>query len=165
MSDNEKLQEQKEKIVKTLATMFDYLGLNASLRIEEKGNRLAVKITSDDAGRIIGRKGQALESLQLLLNRIMFKDNPSVHIPVVHTQHCTKKLLRSGRAGSTWAAGERGRRERRRTPSAAGAPRAPPLQRRTGTRIDRAVGAAGAGCGQRGEALGGSGEAAGDECA
>ena len=25
--------------------------------------------------------------------RIMFKDNPSVHIPVVHTQHCTKKLL------------------------------------------------------------------------
>lgn len=75
MSDNEKLQEQKEKIVKTLATMFDYLGLNASLRIEEKGNRLAVKITSDDAGRIIGRKGQALESLQLLLNRIMFKDN------------------------------------------------------------------------------------------
>ena len=70
MSDNEKLQEQKEKIVKTLATMFDYLGLNASLRIEEKGNRLAVKITSDDAGRIIGRKGQALESLQLLLNRI-----------------------------------------------------------------------------------------------
>lgn len=75
MSDNEKLQEQKEKIVKTLATMFDYLGLNASLRIEEKGTRLAVKITSDDAGRIIGRKGQALESMQLLLNRIMFKDN------------------------------------------------------------------------------------------
>ena len=75
MSDNEKLQEQKEKIIKTLATMFDYLGLNATLRIEEKGNRLAVKITSDDAGRIIGRKGQALESLQLLLNRIMFKDN------------------------------------------------------------------------------------------
>ena len=63
MSDNEKLQEQKEKIIKTLATMFDYLGLNATLRIEEKGNRLAVKITSDDAGRIIGRKGQALESL------------------------------------------------------------------------------------------------------
>ena len=75
MSDNEKLQEQKEKIIKTLATMFDYLGLNATLRIEEKGNRLAVKITSDDAGRIFGRKGQALESLQLLLNRIMFKDN------------------------------------------------------------------------------------------
>ncbi len=75
MSDNEKLQEQKKKIVKTLATMFDYLGLNASLRIEEKGSRLAVKITSDDAGRIIGRKGQALESLQLLLNRIMFKDS------------------------------------------------------------------------------------------
>ena len=28
--------------------------------------------------------------------RIMFKDNPSVHIPVVHTQHCTKKAARDG---------------------------------------------------------------------
>ncbi len=72
---SEKFEEQQSKIVKTLGTMFDYLGLEASLRVEEKGARLAVKITSDDAGRIIGRKGQTLDSLQLLLNRIMFKDN------------------------------------------------------------------------------------------
>ena len=55
--------------------MFDYLGLSASLRVEEKGTRIGVKISSEDAGRIIGRKGQTLESLQLLLNRIMFKDD------------------------------------------------------------------------------------------
>ena len=75
MSGNEKLEEQKSKIIKTLATMFDYLGLNGTFRVEEKGAKLAVKIASDDAGRIIGRKGQTLESLQLILNRIMFKDN------------------------------------------------------------------------------------------
>ena len=71
----EKFEEQESKIVKTLGTMFDYLGLDASLRVEAKGAKLAVKITSPDAGRIIGRKGQTLDSLQLLLNRIMFKDD------------------------------------------------------------------------------------------
>ncbi|MBQ9775167.1 MAG: KH domain-containing protein, partial [Lentisphaeria bacterium] len=75
MPENEKLEEQKAKIIKTLATMFDYLGLNGNFRVEEKGAKLAVKIASEDAGRIIGRKGQTLESLQLVLNRIMFKDN------------------------------------------------------------------------------------------
>ena len=75
MSENEKFEERKAQIVKSLTTMFDYLGLSASLRVEEKGTRIGVKISSEDAGRIIGRKGQTLESLQLLLNRIMFKDD------------------------------------------------------------------------------------------
>ena len=67
------MESRKEKLIHTLATMFDYLGLNGTFRVEEKGQRLSVKITSDDAGRIIGRKGQTLDSLQLVLNRIMFK--------------------------------------------------------------------------------------------
>ncbi len=75
MSENGKFEEQKNKIVRTIGTMFDYLGLSGSFRVEEKGTRIGVKISSDDAGRIIGRKGQTLESLQLLLNRMMFKDD------------------------------------------------------------------------------------------
>ena len=67
------MESRKEKLIHTLATMFDYLGLAGTFRIEDKGQKLEVKITSDDAGRIIGRKGQTLESLQLVLNRIMFK--------------------------------------------------------------------------------------------
>ena len=67
------MESRKEKLIHTLATMFDYLGLNGTFRVEEKGQKLTVKITSDDAGRIIGRKGQTLDSLQLILNRIMFK--------------------------------------------------------------------------------------------
>ena len=67
------MESRKEKLIHTLATMFDYLGLSGTFRIEDKGQKLEVKISSDDAGRIIGRKGQTLESLQLILNRIMFK--------------------------------------------------------------------------------------------
>ena len=75
MAENANFEEQKAKIVKTLNTMFDYLNLSATFRVEEKGTKLSVKLSSDDAGRIIGRKGQTLESLQLILNRIMFKED------------------------------------------------------------------------------------------
>lgn len=61
------------KARKTLGTMLDYLGLDAELKVEAQENKLAIKISSREPGRIIGRKGQTLESLQLLLNRIMFK--------------------------------------------------------------------------------------------
>ena len=67
------MENRKEKLIHTLATMFDYLGLSGTFRVEDKGQKLEVKITSEDAGRMIGRKGQTLDSLQLILNRIMFK--------------------------------------------------------------------------------------------
>ena len=65
-------EEQKKRIVDTLSTMFAYLGLNGEFRLESKpNNRIGVKISSSDVGRIIGRRGQTLESLQLILNRIV----------------------------------------------------------------------------------------------
>lgn len=78
---NPKFAEQSDKVVRTLATMLDYLSLNGTPKVSEHNGKLAVKISSDDAGRIIGRRGQTLESLQLLLNRIMFKtDDTFPHI-------------------------------------------------------------------------------------
>ena len=69
-------EEQKKRIVDTLSTMFGYLGLNGEFRLESKSNnRIGVKISSDDVGRIIGRRGQTLESLQLVLNRIVGRDD------------------------------------------------------------------------------------------
>ena len=69
-------EEQKKRIVDTLSTMFGYLGLTGEFRLESKpNNRIGVKISSNDVGRIIGRRGQTLESLQLVLNRIVSKDD------------------------------------------------------------------------------------------
>ena len=69
-------EEQKKRIVDTLSTMFGYLGLTGEFRLESKpNNRIGVKISSSDVGRIIGRRGQTLESLQLVLNRIVGKDD------------------------------------------------------------------------------------------
>ena len=69
-------EEQKKRIVDTLSTMFGFLGLTGEFRLESKpNNRIGVKISSNDVGRIIGRRGQTLESLQLVLNRIVSKDD------------------------------------------------------------------------------------------
>lgn len=79
--ENPKFEQQKEQLIRTLATMFDYLGLTGTFRVEMRDSKMAVKISSDDAGRVIGRKGQTLESLQLIANRIMFKmDNEFPHV-------------------------------------------------------------------------------------
>ncbi len=75
MAENAKIEAQKERVLTALNRMFELLGLEGTIRIEERNQHLAVKIASEDAGRIIGRKGQTLESLQLLVNRMMFKDD------------------------------------------------------------------------------------------
>ncbi len=102
----EELALQKDKLVKTLATMFDFLGLSGTFRVEDRNQKLAVKIASEDAGRIIGRKGQTLESLQLLVNRIMFKEN----------EECPRIVMDI----DGYADGERERRNSRRNGSEGG---------------------------------------------
>jgi len=74
-----------EKAPKTLGTMLDYLGLDASVKSEERNGNVVLTVFSEDAGRIIGRKGIALHSLQLLLNRVISKGNrecPRISIDV-----------------------------------------------------------------------------------
>ncbi len=74
-----------QKAEKVLGEIFRMLGLEASLSTEASAERLTVKIASSEAGRIIGRKGQNLESLQLLVNRIVFKgeeDAPRISLDI-----------------------------------------------------------------------------------
>lgn len=78
-------QEMLDRSSKTLATMLDYLALDANVRSEARPGKINLIVSSEDAGRIIGRKGQSLESLQLLLNRMMQKndiDFPKIYIDI-----------------------------------------------------------------------------------
>ena len=61
-----------------LRKMFGFLGLEADVSGEVASDGIAIKIASSDAGRIIGRRGQNLESIQLLLSRIIFKGEEEV---------------------------------------------------------------------------------------
>ena len=74
-----------EKARTTLATMLDYLGLNADVKAEERNGKPLLVTYSEEAGRIIGKKGQSLQSLELLVNRMALKednDAPWVSIEV-----------------------------------------------------------------------------------
>lgn len=78
-------EEMVEKSSKTLSTMLDYLGLDGIVKAEKRPSKINLVISSEDAGRIIGRKGQSLESLQFLLNRMMQKgaeDFPKIYIDI-----------------------------------------------------------------------------------
>ncbi len=78
-------QEMLDETAKRLGVMLDYLCLDASVRSEKRNSRIHLIVSSSDAGRIIGRKGQSLESLQLLLNRMMQKEDvnyPKINIDI-----------------------------------------------------------------------------------
>jgi spoIIIJ-associated protein len=64
-----------EKASTTLATMLDYLGLNAVVKAEERNGKVCLVTYSEEAGRIIGKKGQSLQSLELLVNRMALKED------------------------------------------------------------------------------------------
>lgn len=111
--DAVKIEEQKDKATRTLMTMLDFLGLEATLRVEEKGSRLGIKISSPEAGRIIGRKGQSLESLQTLLDRILFRGEESGPRVMLDIDGYAQGNSRSGedREGEGNAEGGRPRRQ------------------------------------------------------
>ena len=116
-------EELSAKARKTLGTMLDYLGLNVEeLKAEVTENKLALKIKSTEPGRIIGRKGQTLDSLQLLLNRIMFKGEeecPRISIDIDGYAENGSKSERPRRERSE--RGERGERRQRRERRGSGA--------------------------------------------
>jgi spoIIIJ-associated protein len=106
------LEETLEKAPKTLGTMLDYLGLDAKVKSEEKNGNVVLTVFSEDAGRIIGRKGMALNSLQLLLNRVVSKGNqeaPRIMIDVDGYRKPERKNRRPRRDDDGRKGGEKSR--------------------------------------------------------
>ena len=66
-------KEQSELAVSTLQKMADLLGLPATAEDISSGDDAVLTLRTPEAGRLIGRKGQFLESLELLLNRLIHK--------------------------------------------------------------------------------------------
>ena len=97
------LEKQKAKAVKTLATMFDYLSLKADLKVTERGPKVAITISSEDAGRIIGRKGQMLESFQTILNRMMYNNDQTFPRVVLDIDGYPRTRVNTPRDGETTA--------------------------------------------------------------
>ena len=89
MADN--IEEKIQKAATTLATMLDYLGLEATIKSKEKNNRIYLTAVSEDAGRIIGRRGKTLEDLQLLINKMTQKGDDTSPKIVIDVDGYSKK--------------------------------------------------------------------------
>jgi spoIIIJ-associated protein len=65
----EALQELLEEIV-------DALGIEVEVEVEEREGLLSGVIRGDDVGLFIGRRGQTIDAVQHLAQRIVFPDGP-----------------------------------------------------------------------------------------
>lgn len=69
----------ENQLSEILDNLLGLLLLEGSYEIEKKDESLNVFIETEDAGRLIGARGESLEALQLIVNQILSKKiNPEV---------------------------------------------------------------------------------------
>lgn len=65
----------KKDSVERLTRMVSLLGFRAEVTPEETEEALVLNLTTEEAGRLIGRKGHCLQALELLLDRMLRKEH------------------------------------------------------------------------------------------
>jgi len=81
MSQAEELREEREDppavLRELLEEIVDSLGLDVVVRIEESEGLLRGSVEGEDVGLFIGRRGQTIDAVQHLAQRIVFRGPPS----------------------------------------------------------------------------------------
>ena len=117
--------ESMEEARSVLAHMFDFLGIDANIRVENKPRSVNLYVSTEEPGRVIGHHGKTLENLQLIVNRIMQKTDsefPKLYIDMEgprerrqeRTSERTERSDRSDRPERGERRMERGERPARR---------------------------------------------------
>jgi spoIIIJ-associated protein len=77
MSQAEELQEEREDpatlLQELLEEIVDSLGLDVEVRVEESDEMLTGSVEGEDVGLLIGRRGQTIDAIQHLAQRIVFR--------------------------------------------------------------------------------------------
>ncbi|HEX7478261.1 MAG TPA: KH domain-containing protein [Polyangiales bacterium] len=60
-----------ELSMEMLVEILKRMSLNVDVQIREDGDEVVLDLTGEDAGRVIGKKGQTLDALQFLINKIV----------------------------------------------------------------------------------------------
>jgi spoIIIJ-associated protein len=74
--DDEEL-EPADLLAEVLEEVTAGLGLDVEVEVEEEPGLLRGRIVGDDVGLFIGRRGQTIDAVQHLAQRIVFPDGPS----------------------------------------------------------------------------------------
>jgi spoIIIJ-associated protein len=76
-----------ETAKKTLQDLLALLGIEAGVDLKEEPERILLNIKGDGSGLLIGRKGQTLDALEYLINKIVHKDAEDKKRIVVDTEN------------------------------------------------------------------------------
>ncbi len=89
-----------------LAEIADGLGLDVEVEVEEAEGVLRGCLRGDDLGLFIGRRGQTIDAVQHLAQRIVFPDGPSEVRVVIDADGYRERRAESLRADADEAAEE-----------------------------------------------------------
>ena len=80
-------QAAAETAKKTLQDILKLLGMEAGVQLTEEPERIVLNIEGDGSGLLIGRKGQTLDALEYLINKIVHKGAEDKKRIVVDTEN------------------------------------------------------------------------------
>ena len=106
--------ESMEEARNVLAHMFDFLGIDANIRVENKPRSVNLYVSTGEPGRVIGHHGKTLENLQLIVNRIMQKTDsefPKLYIDMEGPRGRSERHAERPERTERPERGERPRRE------------------------------------------------------
>jgi len=76
-----------ETAKKTLQDILRLLGMEAGVQLKEEPERIVLNIEGDGSGLLIGRKGQTLDALEYLINKIVHRGAEDKKRIVVDTEN------------------------------------------------------------------------------
>lgn len=69
--------ESQQELRELLEEIADGVGLDVEVTVEEADGELVGRFEGDDVGPLIGRRGQTIDAIQHLAQRIVFKETPA----------------------------------------------------------------------------------------
>jgi spoIIIJ-associated protein len=58
----------------TLETLLGHMGIEATVQVREDDERVTLDVAGSETGLVIGKKGQTLDALQFLMNKMINRD-------------------------------------------------------------------------------------------
>jgi spoIIIJ-associated protein len=104
--------EPSEALEELLEEIVEGLGLDAEIEVQEGDGVLRGNLRGDDVGLFIGRRGQTIDAVQHLAQRIVFREGPSPIRIVVDADGYRERRAESLRADAEEAAEEAQRTDR-----------------------------------------------------
>jgi spoIIIJ-associated protein len=95
-----------EALEDLVAEIAERLGLDVQIEIEEESEVLTARVTGDDVGLFIGRRGQTIDAIQHLAQRIVFPEGPASVRVVIDANGYRERRAEALRAEADDAADE-----------------------------------------------------------